>query len=222
MYSKYPNWRLNTQKLLLTKNQVSKNYIYAACVSNHTIRKSSSYRILIFVISLFGCPLLWMPGASPRPPPLCTPLRSPSNNHNRDQMHLIKSLQDIEIGGKARPFLSSLTKKIKQTSKIERLIIWHKVAKKNYILPANWFIFLRTKKRHLSPGVHKFQVFLKKLFLQKQEFSNCWFNLNKRIFLFLHHNVMFLFFELTKDLWQFIARLLENMLQYFPVSSLAW
>jgi len=32
-------WHLDTQKLLLTKKQVLKNYIKAACVSNHTIGK---------------------------------------------------------------------------------------------------------------------------------------------------------------------------------------
>jgi len=38
-------------------------------------KKSSSYSILNFVISLFGCPLSWMPGAIVRfAPPFCRPL----------------------------------------------------------------------------------------------------------------------------------------------------
>ena len=37
--------------------------------------KPSSYSILTFVISLFGCPLRWMPEAgAPFAPPPCTPL----------------------------------------------------------------------------------------------------------------------------------------------------
>jgi len=58
-------------KNTVDKKQVLKNYIYAACVSNHTIV------ISIYVISLYG----WL-GPSLHSPPLSMPLLARKHFHS--------------------------------------------------------------------------------------------------------------------------------------------